>query len=414
MDDLDTAVADQLPDLAELYRDLHAHPELSYQEHRTAAAAAGRLTALGYDVTTGIGGTGVVGLLRNGTGPVVLLRADMDALPVQEETGLPYASKVWAVDRDGHHVPVMHACAHDMHVTCLAGAAAALAATRHDWRGTVMAVFQPAEEGAAGATAMVEDGLFERCGRPDVCLGQHVVARPAGTVHYRSGPMMATSDALRVTLFGRGAHGSRPEASVDPVVMAAALVMRLQTIVSREVGPADSAVVTVGALRAGMKENIIPETAELLLTIRAFDPAIRRRLLSAIERIARAEAAASDAPRAPEIEIRSSFPLTVNDEAGTHRVADVLRGRFGEDRVMPMDPVFGSEDFSVFGTAAGVPSVFWFLGGTDPQAYAAAEAAGRVDQDIHANHSPYFAPLVAPTLGVGVQTLVTAARAWLS
>jgi hippurate hydrolase len=256
-----------LPDLENLYRDIHAHPELSMQETRTAGIAARRLREAGYEVTTAIGRTGVVGLLRNGDGPVVMLRADMDALPVEETTDLPYASKATATDREGKHVPVMHACGHDMHTTCLAGAAALLAQTRDTWRGTVMAVFQPAEETAEGAQAMIDDGLFKRFPRPSVVLGQHVMVGPAGVIGGRSGVVTSAADSFQIRLFGRGAHGSMPQTSIDAVVMAAATVLRLQTIVSRELAPTEAAVVTIGALQAGTKENVIPE--EAIITILA-------------------------------------------------------------------------------------------------------------------------------------------------
>src|SRR4051794_24991977 len=245
--------------LEDFYRDVHAHPELSMQEHRTAAKAAERLQAAGYAVTTGVGGTGVVGVLSNGDGPTVMVRADMDALPVREATGLPYASTATATDPAGNEVPVMHACGHDMHVTWLAGAAALLAAARDAWDGSVLAVFQPAEETAEGARAMIDDGLFDRFPRPRVILGQHVMPAPAGAIGYRPGTTQASADSLEVRLFGRGAHGSMPESSVDPVVMAAATVLRLQTIVSREVAPNQAAVVTIGALQAGAKDNAIPD-----------------------------------------------------------------------------------------------------------------------------------------------------------
>ncbi|MFF2959361.1 amidohydrolase [Streptomyces sp. NPDC057963] len=268
----------QLPGLRALYKDLHAHPELSFQEVRTAGIVAARLREQGWDVTEGVGGTGVVGVLSAGDGPVVLLRADMDALPVREETGLPYASTRTAVDAEGNEVPVMHACGHDMHVTCLLGATALLAANRHAWRGTVVAVFQPAEE-IGGAPAMIDDGFLERFPHAEVCLGQHVGPIPAGFVGTRPGPVMAASDSVRVRLFGRGGHGSMPETTVDPVVMAAAIVMRLQTVVSREVGAEQQAVVTVGSIHSGTKENIIPATADLRINIRSTTPAVRERVL---------------------------------------------------------------------------------------------------------------------------------------
>jgi amidohydrolase len=271
--------APDLADLTGVYRDLHAHPELAFAEHRTAAIVAARLRALGYQTATGVGRTGVVGVLANGGGPTVLLRADMDALPVLEQTGLPHASAVRAKDPDGREVPLMHACGHDAHVTCLLGAADALAADAGSWRGTLMLVFQPAEETGEGARAMISDGLFDRFGLPDVVLGQHVAPMPAGFLGVRAGPAFAAADSLRVVLRGRGGHGSRPESSVDPVLMAAATVLRLQGIVSRELSAADVAVVTVGALHAGTMPNIIPDEAELLISVRTFDEAVRARVL---------------------------------------------------------------------------------------------------------------------------------------
>jgi amidohydrolase len=393
-----------------LYRDIHAHPELSLQERRTAGLAAGVLRTAGYEVTEGVGTTGVVGLLRNGDGPTVMLRADMDALPVREGTGLPYASTVTATDADGRETPVMHACGHDMHVTWLAGAAGLLARSRDAWHGTVLAVFQPAEETAQGARAMIDDGLFDRFPKPDVILGQHVMPAPAGRIGYRTGTTQAAADSLDVRLFGRGAHGSMPESSVDPVVMAAATVLRLQTIVSREIAAGQAAVVTVGALQAGSKANVIPDDALLKINVRSFDAAVRTHVLDAIERIVHAEAAASGAPKPPDITTTEHYPLTVNDPDRTQRVAAALRGHFGDDRVHELAaPISASEDFGSFGTEWGVPSVFWYVGGTDPAIYHAAERAGRVAQDVPTNHSPAFAPIIHPTLETGVQALITAA-----
>jgi hippurate hydrolase len=396
--------------LEDLYRDIHAHPELSMREHRTAGRAAERLDSAGYDVTTAVGGTGVVGLLANGDGPTVMLRADMDALPVREATGLPYASTATATDPDGNEVPVMHACGHDMHVTWLAGVTALLAGARHAWRGTVLAVFQPAEETAQGAQAMIDDGLFERFPKPRVILGQHVMPAPAGTIGLRPGTTQAAADSLEVRLFGRGAHGSMPESSVDPVVMAAATVLRLQTIVSREVAAAQAAVVTIGALQAGTKDNVIPDDALLKLNVRTFDEQVRTHVLDAVKRIVEAEATASGAPRAPEITMTEHYPLTVNDPDSTARVAAALRGRLGDERVHQLAaPVSASEDFGSFGTEWGVPSVFWYVGGTDPDAYRRAERAGRVAQDIPTNHNAAFAPVIHPTLETGVEAITTAA-----
>jgi hippurate hydrolase len=402
-----------LPDLEALYKNVHAHPELSMQETLTAGLAADRLCAAGYEVTTGVGKTGVVGLLRNGDGPTVMLRADMDALPVEETTGLPYASKATAANREGKAVPVSHMCGHDMHVTWLAGAAKLLAGGRSTWRGTLMAVFQPGEETAEGAQAMIDDGLFKRFPKPDVVLGQHVMVGPSGTVAGRAGAITSAADSLQIRLFGRGAHGSMPQASIDPVVMAAATVMRLQTIVSREVAAAVAAVVTVGALQACTKENVIPDEALIKLNVRTFDAGVRTRVLAAIERIVNAEAEASGAPRKPEITTLDHYPLNVNDRDASKRVVDAFRGHFGADRVRETGPAPASEDFGSFGSEWHTPSVFWFVGGTDPDLYAKAKAANRLNE-LPVNHSPKFAPVIHPTLRTGVETLVVATRAWLS
>ena len=402
-----------LADLEALYKDVHSHPELSMQELRTAGLAAERLRAAGYEVTTGVGKTGVVGLLRNGDGPTVMLRADMDALPVQEATGLPYASKVTGIDRDGNSVPVSHMCGHDMHVTWLAGAAKLLADARTTWRGTLMAVFQPAEETAEGAQAMIDDGLFKRFPKPDVILGQHVMVGPAGTVAGRPGAITSAADSLQIRLFGRGAHGSMPQASIDPVVMAAATVMRLQTVVSREVAAAEAAVVTIGALQAGTKENVIPDEAIIKLNVRTFDAGVRTRVLAAIERIVNAEAEASGAPRKPEITTLDHYPLNMNDRDASKRVVDAFRRHFGPERVRETGPAPASEDFGSFGTEWHSPSVFWFVGSTDPEIYAKAKEDNRLNE-LPVNHSPKFAPVIHPTLSTGVETLLVATRAWLS
>src|SRR6516164_6638227 len=401
-----------LPELEALYKDVHSHPELSMQETRTASLAADRLRAAGYEVTTGVGKTGVVGLLRNGQGPTVMLRADMDALPVEEATDLPYASKATAPGPEGKTVPVSHMCGHDMHVTWLAGATKLLADARTTWRGTLMAVFQPGEETAEGAQAMIDDGLFKRFARPDVILGQHVMVGPSGTVAGRQGAITSAADSLQIRLFGRGAHGSMPQASIDPVVMAASTVMRLQTIVSREVAAAEAAVVTIGALQAGTKENVIPDDAIIKLNVRTFDAGVRQRVMAAIERIANAEAAASGAPRPPEITTIDQYPLNVNNQDATKRVVDAFREHFGAERVRETGPAPASEDFGSFGSEWHVPSVFWFVGGTDPETYTKAQEAGRLNE-IPVNHSPRFAPVIHPTLETGVETLIVAARAWL-
>ncbi len=404
---------DALDDLEAFYKDIHSHPELSMQETRTAGLAAGRLRAAGFEVTEAVGHTGVVGLLRNGPGPTVMLRADMDALPVKEATGLPYASSVTATDEDGNETPVMHACGHDMHVTWLAGASGLLAEARDVWRGTLMVVFQPAEEIAAGARAMIDDGLFERFPKPDVILGQHVMPMSAGVIASRSGVVTSAGDSFQIRMFGRGAHGSMPQASVDPVVMAASTVLRLQTIVSREVGPSDAAVVTVGALQAGSKENVIPDEAVIKLNVRTFDEGVRQRVLDAIRRIVGAESEASGAPEPPEITPLDRYDLVRNDDQATERVRDALRAEFGDERVRQTGPASASEDFGSFGVEWHVPSVFWFIGGIDPETYAKAEREGKLSE-IPTNHNPKFAPVIHPTLETGVQTLVTASCAWLA
>lgn len=402
-----------LPDLEALYTDVHAHPELSMHETRTASLAAQRLRDAGYEVTTGVGRTGVVGLLRNGEGPTVMLRADMDALPVKEATGLPYASTVTSTDAEGKAVPVAHACGHDMHVAWLVGAITLLAQARDTWKGTVMAVFQPGEETAQGAQAMIDDGLFKRFAKPDVVLGQHVMVGSAGDVAGRTGTITSAADSLQIRLFGRGAHGSMPQASIDPVVMAAATVMRLQGIVSREIAATESAVVTIGSLQAGDKENVIPDEAVIKLNVRSFDAGVRKRVLAAIERIVNAEAAASGAPKPPEFTRLDTYPLGVNDEGASHRVADAFRQHFTEERVRGTGPTSASEDFGSFGSEWHVPSVFWFVGGTDPATYAKAKEAGKVNE-LPSNHSPLFAPVLHPTLEAGVEAMVVAARAWLA
>ena len=407
------ALTDLLPDLEALYKDIHSHPELSMQETRTAGIAAERLRAAGYDVTTGVGKTGVVGLLRNGEGPTVMLRADMDALPVQEQTGLPYASTVTSKDREGKSVPVMHACGHDMHVACLVGATTLLATARDDWRGTVMAVFQPAEETAEGARAMVNDNVFGRFPRPDVVLGQHVMVGPAGTLGGRTGVITSAADSFQIRMFGRGAHGSMPQASIDPVVMAASTVLRLQTVVSREVAPTDAAVVTIGSLQAGTKENVIPDEAIIKLNVRTFDEGVRSRVLAAITRIVNAEAAASGALKPPEITALDRYSVVRNDTDATERVVEAFRRHFSLERVRDVEATSASEDFGSFGIHWGAPSVFWFIGGTDHAVYEKATAAGRV-AEIPTNHNPGFAPVIHPTLETGVEALMAGAHAWLS
>ncbi len=401
-------------DLEALYIDLHRHPELSFQETRTAGVITRELAALGLPFTEGLGKTGVATRIDNGPGPVVWLRADMDGLPVPEQTGLAYASTARGTDPAGNDVPVMHACGHDMHVTAMLGALEQLVATKDEWSGTIVAVFQPAEEYGAGAQAMIADGVLDAFPKPDIVLGQHLTPLPAGTVGVRPGTQMAASDGLTVTLLGRGGHGSRPHATIDPIVMAAATVMRLQTIVSREVDPRQMAVVTVGSIHAGLKNNIIPAEARLELSLRYPDEAGRASVMARVERVVRAEALASGAEQEPVITVDHSLPPTINDADATARLVAAWNRAFGEGTVVDPGMFTGSEDVSWFATEAGVPLVYWFWGGLDPQTYADAVARGTVNEDIPTNHSPFFAPVLHPTIERGVETLVVAAREFLA
>ncbi|WP_299518715.1 amidohydrolase [uncultured Serinicoccus sp.] len=393
--------ADLRASLHDLYRHLHSHPELSMQEEATAALVEERMSGLGYDVFR-CGGTGVVATLRNGDGPVVGFRADTDALPVEEDTGLEYASTARGTLPDGTDVPVMHACGHDMHITAAIGAATLLAQDRSSWAGTVVFLFQPGEETAQGAAAMLDDGLWDRAPRPEVIYGQHVWPGVSGTVDMTPGPAMTFSDAWRVTVKGRGGHGSQPESTIDPVVLAAHMIVRIQSLKSREVPAQKAAVITIATIHAGLKENIIPATAEFTVNMRNLDADVRDYLLGALRRVILAEAMASDAPE-PQIEEIYTFPLLVNDEEETARVMGVLRGALGEEQVNEIPAVMGSEDFGALPDAIDVPGVYWFFGGLTRE-----EVEG--EEITVTNHSPHFGPQLEPTLGVGV----TAAHAALT
>jgi amidohydrolase len=393
--------------LADFYRDLHANPELSFQEHRTAQKVQEALAPLGLEVTAGVGVTGVVAVFRNGSGPTVLLRADFDALPVAEKTGLDYASTARGSDANGADVPIMHACGHDMHATALVGALRLLNAVKDSWSGTVVAVFQPAEEVGGGARAMIADGLFDRFPKPEVVLGQHVVPLPAGMIAYKTGPAMAAADSLKVQLFGRGGHGSQPESTIDPVLMASNVVQRLQSIVSRELSPFDPAVVTVGYLHAGSKENVIPDDAELGINVRSFSVEVRDKVLASIARIAKAEALASGAEQDPSVATTYSFPVTTVDDTVMQQIASEFRGHFGDHQVIESNqPVAGSEDVGLFGSELGVPTAFWFWGGFGAERIA---QAAEQRKPLPTNHSPEFAPAIEPTLSTGVEALTVAA-----
>jgi hippurate hydrolase len=400
--------------LEPFYKDLHKHPELSFQETRTAGLAASKLKEFGFEVFEGIGKTGVVGVLRNGDGRTVLARADMDALPVRENTGLPYASEVKQEDGSGNTLYVSHACGHDVHVTCLLGAAELMAKSKNAWSGTLVTLFQPAEEVAGGAKAMLDDGLSDRIPKPDVAFAQHVLSYPAGKIGTTSGPVLSAGDSVRITLYGKGAHGSMPHNSVDPVVLAAMVVLRLQTIVSRETKPGEFAVLTVGSSVAGSKSNIIPDRAVLLANLRTYDMNVRRRMIESVERVVRSECEASGSPKPPEFEYFDQYPLTSNDKEITDTITNAFREHFGKEAVFDLGRQTASEDFSIIPDAFGTPYVFWGLGGIDPTQYQAAVDAGRVEQDIPVNHSEFFAPAIEPTLSVGTQAMVVAAMTYLA
>ncbi|WP_185021647.1 amidohydrolase [Curtobacterium sp. PhB130] len=393
-------------DLLSLYQDLHAHPELGFQEHRTAGVITAKLHELGgIDVTEGVGGTGVVGVLTNGDGPVIWLRADMDGLPVEERTGLPYASEHRGTDETGTDVPTMHACGHDIHVTWLLGTLERLLATRDAWSGTVVAVFQPAEEVISGARAMVEDGLVDRFPKPEIVLGQHSAPAPVGMVAVGSGPVMASSDRFTITFNGRGAHGSAPQASLDPVVTAASAVVRLQTIVSREVSPSDAGVVTIGSFHAGTRANIIPDKAVIEISTRARNEETRNRIIASIERIVRAESDAGGLPE-PTIERWPGADVLVNDPEHAARVLEAIAAAVPKAVDLESGLAMASEDVGQLATAAGVPIVYWFTGITDPELF-------RRGEEIPSNHSPFYAPQAETAIPVGVDALVAAVRAYL-
>ncbi len=406
----DTAWLDaQPPDLITTYRELHQHPELSFFERKTAARLADVLEAAGCEVTRGVGGTGVVALLRNGDGPVGLLRADMDALPIAEETGLDYASTVRAEAADGKAIGVMHACGHDIHMTVLLGAARWFASHREQWHGMLVLIGQPAEERAGGARAMVAAGLFERFPKPAWALALHCdPSVPAGNVGVRSGPLMAAVDSVDVTLFGRGGHGARPHLTIDPVVLAAQYVLALQTIVSREIDPTQAAVITVGSMHAGQKHNIIADRCELQLTVRSYDPAVREHLKAAIVRKAKGLAAAAGAPE-PKVEFSEPTGPLLNDPGLTAAARAALVAALGEAAVGNAEPQMVAEDFGYF-REQGVPLCMFRLGTTGAAQQAEASANGELPGQLHTSR---FRPDAAPTIRGGVIALVAAARALL-
>jgi amidohydrolase len=395
------------PDAHAFYLDLHQNPELSSHETQTATKLGARLRGLGYDVTEHVGGTGMVAILKNGPGPTVMLRTELDALPVEEKTGLPYASKVHTKNDAGLDVPVMHACGHDLHMASLLGTAEIMAHSRGSWHGTLMLIGQPAEETISGAKAMINDGFLTRFPKPDVAVALHVFnLLPAGEVGIVPGVMLTNADSLRITIYGKGGHGSAPHTTIDPIVIAARTILALQTIPSREVKPGEMAVVTVGYIHAGTKNNIIPDQAELGLTVRTYKAEVRKQVLAAITRITKAEAQAGGAVREPLIEELENTDSVYNDPALAQRLRGTLESALGKANVVLEEPNTGSEDFSYF-VEQGIPGFYFGLGGADPEKFAQAKASGTM---LPSNHSPLFAPDVDPALHTGITAEVAVLR----
>ncbi len=404
---LTSQVESVFPEARTLYIDLHQHPELSSHETRTAATLAERLRALGYEVTEHVGGTGVVAILKNGAGPTVMLRTELDALPVEEKTGLPYASTAHSKDDNGRDVAVMHACGHDLHMASLYGSAAIMARTKDSWHGTLMLVGQPAEETISGAKKMIEDGLFTRFPKPDIGVALHDTnSLPAGEVGVTPEYAKSNADSLRITIYGRGGHGATPEKTIDPILIAARTVVTLQSIVAREIKPGDAAVITIGYLQAGTKNNIIPDEAQMGITVRSYKPEVRKHLLASIERVAKAEAAAGGAERAPRIEKYESTSAVYNDPILTKHLSGVLEAALGKGKVETEPPIMTSEDYSYF-VEQGVPSFYFTLGAANPQKFADAKATGK---ELPINHSSLFAPDADPALHTGIAAEVAVLR----
>jgi len=392
-------VNDVYPKIEQLYMDVHSHPELSMHETRTAAKLADALRGLGYDVTTGLGGAGVVALLKNSAGPTVMLRTELDALQVEEKTGWPFAGRVHTTDESGADVPVMHACGHDIHMAALVGTATLMARDRQSWHGTLMLIGQPSEERASGAAAMLKDGQFTRFPKPHIAFAMHDGNDlPAGKVGFTPGFSLTSADSVDIVIYGKGGHGAAPQNTVDPIVIAARTVLGLQTIVSREINPQDPAIITVGSIHGGTRHNIIPEEVKLQLTVRAYKPEVRKHLLDGIARIARAEAEAASAPRPPDVKVVESTPAQFNDPKLVERIAASLRQQFGEANVVQGSPGTPSDDFAEFGQA-GVPSAMFSLGAANPEKW---EEAKKTGNSLPSNHSPFFAPDYNPTLHTAV------------
>ena len=414
--DLGSIVQEFRPDInpfEDVYRDLHCHAELGLQERRTASIAAKHLRQLGFEVTTNIGGHGVTGLLHNGDGPTVMLRAEMDALPIREDTDLPYSSKERQIDSDGEEKPVMHACGHDTHVVCLMAAATLLTSAKSKWSGTLIALFQPNEEHGAGARAMVHDDLYERIPKPDVLLAQHVGSERSGRVSIGSGLLSSISDSFKITVIGKGGHGASPHETIDPIVLAAYIIVRLQSIVSREISPLDSASVTVASIHGGATENVIPDEVEFKINVRTFNDEVREKVLKAIRHIVKAESEASGVTTPPKIEQISHFPLCVNDPQTTHRLQETFHRYLGQDNMLERGLSLASDDVSELATPFGIPMVDWNFGGTDPKTWDEAQRNGRLDQ-LPKQHTARWAPVIEPTLKTGVDALALAALTFLT
>ena len=395
------------PEAYALYIDLHQHPELSSHEVKTAAKLAADLRKLGYDVTEQVGGTGIVAVIKNGAGPSVMLRTELDALPVDEKTGLAYASKATAKDDAGLDVPVMHACGHDLHMASLIGTATIMAQSKSTWHGTLVLIGQPAEETISGAKRMIDDGLMTRFPKPDVAVALHTGnGLPAGKVGVVPGIFDSNADSLRITIFGKGGHGSAPQTTIDPIVLGAKIVLSLQTVVAREVKPGEAAVITVGYFQAGMKNNIIPDEAHLGLTVRSYKPEIRKQLLAAIDRIVKGEAEAAGVKRLPEVSHYEGTDSVYNDPALAQRLKSVLDTALGKSNVEIVPPIMGSEDFSVF-LEQGIPGFYFELGAANPETYAKAKASGEI---LPSNHSSLYAPDADPALHAGITAEVAVLR----
>jgi len=392
---------DQLyPNLERLYVDLHQTPELSLHEEKTAAKLVAELKPLGFEVTSGVGGYGVVAVLRNGAGPNVLLRTDTDALPVEEQTGLPFASKVHTADG----TPVMHACGHDLHMTAWIGTAKWMAAHKPQWSGTLIMIAQPAEEVVKGARAMLADGLYTRFPKPNFALAVHDADNlPAGKVGYTPGYALANSDSIDITVFGKGGHGAQPQMTIDPIVIAARIVSGLQTLVSRQNNPLDPVVITVGQIHGGTKNNIIPDQVMLGLSVRTYKKEVRERVLKGIERVAKAEAELAGAPRAPEVKITEGTVAVYNDPKLTERLVASLRRALGDGNVVEVPPKMVSEDFSYY-AQDGIPEAMFHVGAVNPQKFVEAQQSGA---QLPSLHSALFAPELQPTLKTAIQTEVT-------